>query len=103
MIVVQSHNGVTVRLTEERWRHIASRHPEMSELKERVLETLAVPEWIQEGDYGELLAIRFYSETPLTSKYLVVVYRELGSTDGFTLTAYLTSRLSSKRKTIWKH
>jgi len=41
--------------------------------------------WIQQGDYGELLAIRFYPETPLTSRFLVVAYREMGSDDGFVL------------------
>jgi hypothetical protein len=52
------------------------------------LEALAEPELIQQGNYGELLAIRSYPETPLTSKYLVVVYREVDQKDGFILTAY---------------
>lgn len=79
------------------------RHPEMAEQREQVLETVTEPDLIQQGDYGELLAIRFYSQTPLTSKYLVVVYREVNHNDGFILTAYLTSRPSGKRITLWKH
>jgi hypothetical protein len=55
-----------------------------------------------EGDFGELLAIRFYPVTPLTSKFLVVAYREVSPDDGFTITAYLTNRPSTKRITIWK-
>ena len=85
MLIVYSRNAVPVRLTADRWQHIMYRHPEMVEQRERVLETLAEPELIQQGDYGELLAIRSYPETPLTSKYLVVVYREVDQKDGFIL------------------
>lgn len=102
MLIVYSRNGVPVRLTEERWRHIVRRHIEMSAQRERILETVAEPDMIQKGDYGELLAIRFYPETPLTSKFLVVAYQEVSSVDGFILTAYLTSRPSSRRETLWK-
>ena len=102
MLIVRSRNGIPIRLTEERWQHVARRHPEMQSLRERVLETLSEPEIVQQGDFGELLAIRFYPETPLTSKYQVVVYREVNSEDGFILTAYLTSRPSVGRITIWK-
>ncbi len=77
------------------------RHPEMDSLRERVLETVSEPEIIQQGDFGELLAIRFYPQTPLTSKNVVVAYREISSEDGFVLTAYLTNRPSARR-IIWK-
>lgn len=102
MLIVYSHNRVPVRLTEERWEHIIRRHPEMAGQDARVLATLAEPETIQQGDFGELLAIRFYGQTPLTSKFLVVVYREVGPKDGFILTAYFTSHTSTKRKVLWK-
>ena len=102
MLIVQLRNGVFVRLTEERWQHIVRRHPEMDGQRERVLETVAEPDMIQQGDFGELLAVRFYPETPLTHKFLVVAYREVGSEDGFVLTAYLTRRPSARRVTIWK-
>ena len=102
MLIVRSHNGVPVRLTEERWQHITSRHPEMNEQRDRALETLVGPDMIQEGDFGELLAVRFYAETPLTSKYLVVAYREVNAEDGFILTSYLSSRPLARRRVIWK-
>ena len=102
MLIVRSVNKVPIRLTEERWRHITRRHPEIRDQRERILETLAAPDMIQQGDYGELLAIRYYAETPLTSKFLVVVYREINSEDGFVLTAYLTNRPSKRRQVIWK-
>jgi len=102
MLIVHSHNGVPVRLTDERWQHVVYRHPDMGTQRERVLETLAEPDMIQEGDFGTLLAVRLYLDTPLTRKYLVVVYRETSSEDGFVLTAYLASQLSARRGTLWK-
>ena len=101
MLIVESRNGVPIRLTDERWRHIEERHPELSGQRDRVLETVAEPEVIQEGDSGELLAVRRYAETPLTEKYLVVPYRELED-DGFVLTAYFTNVVASHRRTLWK-
>ncbi|NJR61450.1 MAG: hypothetical protein HC769_23020 [Cyanobacteria bacterium CRU_2_1] len=66
-----------------------------------MLETIAKPDQIQAGDTGELLAIRFYSQTPLTSKFMVVAYREISVDDGFILTAYFTNRPSIRRITLW--
>lgn len=102
MLIVRSRNGVPIRLTEERWQHIVRRHPEMNNQRGRVLETVTEPEMIQQGDFGEVLAIRFYPETPLTSKFLLVAYREVRPDDGFIITAYLSSRPSERREVIWK-
>jgi len=102
MLIVRSRNGVPVRLTEERWRHVVERHPEMGNLREEVLETLAGPDMIQEGDFGELLALKLYHGTPLGEKFLVVAYREVSAEDGFVLTAYLTRRPSTGRETVWR-
>src|SRR5712691_5222667 len=102
MLIVHAHNGVPIRLTAERGQHIVHRHPDMEAQRERVLETLVEPDVIQAGDFGTLLAVRLYPQTPLTRKYLVVVYRESSSADGFVLTAYLASQLSARRGTLWK-
>jgi hypothetical protein len=74
----------------------------MVDQRERVLETVAEPEMIQQGDFGELLAIRFYTETPLTSKFIVVAYREVSLQDGFIITSYLASRPAAGRTVLWK-
>jgi hypothetical protein len=101
MLIVPSRNHVPIRLTEERWRHIAERHPEMADKHEMVLEALAEPDEVQQGDFGELLAIRAYPGLDL-GKFIVVVYRENAPDDGFVLTAYVTSRPSARRKVLWK-
>jgi hypothetical protein len=101
MLIITTRSGVPVRLTEERWNHIVSRHPEMLDRREQVLETLADPDMMQQGDFGELLAVRKYGELKL-GRFVVVVYREARPDDGFVLTAYLAGRPSSRRRVIWK-
>ena len=102
MLIVNSHNNRPVRLTIERWKHITRRHPEMESQREKVLETITEAELIQKGDFGELIAFRFYDRSPLSSKYLAVVYKEVTDSDGFVITAYYTSKPSDRRRTIWK-
>ena len=91
-----------MRITQERWGHITRRHPEMQNQKEKVIETISVPDFIQAGDFGELLAVRFFPTTPLTQKYLIVAYREISSQDGFILTSYFTKAPLKSRRVIWK-
>ena len=70
--------------------------------RDRILETVRAPDLVQEGDSGERLALRFYPHTPLTQKYLVVVYREISANDGFILTAYFARRPTTRRAILWK-
>jgi hypothetical protein len=89
-----SIGGVPIRLPEERWRHIREKHPEI-EYQEQVLQAVSSPDLIQSGDSGALMAIR-----RLDTIYLVVIYREVTTTDGFVITAYLAERLRG-RATLW--
>ena len=97
----RSKSGALIRLSEERWEHIVRRHPEMANQRERILETISDPDLVQEGDFGELLAIKFFRDTPLSEKFLVVVYKETGERSGLVFTAYFTSRPSRRRRVIW--
>ena len=104
MIVVRSRNGAPIRLSDERWRRILKRHPELQDQKEKVLDTLVSlvsADLIQEGDVDTLICARHYSDTPVNEKFLVVVYREVGETDGFVLTAYFTNEPSGRRRVLW--
>ena len=102
MIVVYSKNKIPIRIGNDRWDHIASRHPEMQSQYSRIVETITDPDLLQRGDFDVSLAIRLYPSTPLTRKYLVVAYKEVSSRDGFLLTAYLTSSPSKRRHVLWK-
>jgi len=102
MKIVLSKEGVPLRLTPERMEHISRRHPEMAGQEEKILEAVADPDLIQEGDGGTKIAVRHYPETPLTEKFCAVVYREVSKTDGFVVTAYLCARYASQRRILWK-
>lgn len=64
MQIVNSVNGIPIRPTEERWRHIIERHPDMGSEQEKVCETVTLPEKVLQGDSGERLAVRFYVQLP---------------------------------------
>src|SRR4051812_29126531 len=102
MVTVASVNGVPVRVTDERWRHIIDGHPEMATEHDHVMQTVSEPDLVQSGDVGELLAIRHWPDTALGGEFVVVAYREVDRTDGFVLTAYLTRRPSRSRTVLWK-
>ena len=93
-----SKNGITIRLTDERWSHITEEHCELAGMRLEVLEVIEEPSQILAGKYGEMLAIKQYDE----HRYIVVVYRE-NNNDGFIITAFLTSRRTfiSKRELLW--
>ncbi len=95
---VTSKNGVVIRLTDERWAHIAEEHCELAGLRGEILETISHPERVGAGSEGELLAVRELEP----GKHMVVVYRELED-DGFIITAFVTRRVQSlaKRTQLW--
>ena len=101
MLLVLTYDGRALRLTDERWQHIVTEHPEIAPELNRVIQTLRHPQRVQMGDHGERIASRSISEPPFNGHHLVVVNLEEGSRSGFVLTAYRTRRLSTRRITLW--
>lgn len=91
--IVTSVNGVSIRLTEERWGHITSQHPEMEAYQAVILEAVASPDRVLDGGNGQLIAVRSVSR----QKWLLVIYREIETQgaimDGFIVTAFFNQRL----------
>lgn len=97
----RSKNSITIRLTDERWFHITSSHKEIDTASFlSITQTIKTPDIIFQGDHGELLAVKKQSRR---KNWVVVVYTERDLSDGFVLTAYLTTdfRWLLKRKIIW--
>lgn len=96
--ITTSKNGVLIRLTEERWKHIVLLHPNLSNKQTKVLSTVKNPDYILKGQAGELLAVSKLSE----KGYIVVVYKEIRR-DGFIITAYDTTdvRWLFKKELMW--
>ena len=86
---VTSRNGVTIRLTDERWSHISEEHVELAGRKLEVLEAVSD---------AELLALKKQPD----GKTLVAVYRE-DANDGFIITAFLTRREAAlnRKQQVW--
>lgn len=101
MEIVISKNEVPVRLTEERWEHITKNHDYMASYYFELLETIADPDLIVEGNYKELIAVKKLGKA---HKYLVVIYKEVSKNDGFVITSFLTKRLNQikRRKMLWQ-
>jgi hypothetical protein len=91
---VVSVRGHRIRLTLRQWLHMSENHDYMAGNRTLVLETIADPDELLAGEAGETLALRAYSQTNLTAKTAVVVYRD--EPDGF-ITAWLTSRADRVR------
>ena len=106
---VRSKNGVVIRLTQERWKHITTSHLEINAKDfDVVMSVMEDPDFILYGDFGELLAVK---KKARSKSWIVVPYKEtvvlrtkeIEQTDGFVLTAYLTTDLRwlFQRKIIW--
>ena len=93
-----SVGGVTIRLTEERWFHIAEHHDEVAGYAATVLNAIEDPDFVAEGWEGEFLAVK-----RVKRKHLVVVYREVSRTDGFVITAFFTGSVHTlnQRNRVW--
>ena len=73
----------------------------MNDCLAEILQTVADPDLIQEGDEGSLLAIRLCAFGPLSGKFIVVAYRETEPTDGFIITAHPIKKPVNRRRTLW--
>ncbi|MGV8143251.1 MAG: hypothetical protein ACP5OJ_01380 [Methanothermobacter sp.] len=81
---VYSINGISIRLTSERWIHIIKGHPELKDYYFRILNTIETPKAIYAGKTGEYIATKNIKN----EKYIVVIYKELEN-DGFVITAFI--------------
>ncbi len=103
--VTTSINGVSIRLTYERWLHIIDHHPELEKFKDEILSTVSNPQHLYSFARKHIIAatnpfskLRDYG----LSANLVVHYREFKD-DGFILTAFVMSdRRLRRRFRNWK-
>ena len=89
-----------VELTEERWQHIVTEHPEVLEHREKFLTVLSDPDYVKQSKRDEqvILYYRCFAEI-LGGKYLLVAVKK-GLGRSFVLTGYVT-RSVMKGKTLW--
>ncbi len=83
--IVESIDGVPIRLTDERWEHILFKHPLLSGYYQRILQTIENPTFILRGNNRSKIAVNNYGR----KLWLHVVYREVSRDDGFIISAYI--------------
>ena len=91
-----------VRLTDERYEHLVSEHPEMVEQIDKVKESLFGPVIVvrSKADSQFELFYRYYKSTPVTQKYWCIVVK-VRADDSFIITAYFTDTIK-KGKILWE-
>ncbi len=96
METAYSVNNVPIRLTEERWEHIARNRPYMESYHDEMLKAIESPNWVLRGYAGSLIAVVSVAK----QKYIHVVYKEIHQNDGFVITAFI-ARKYNRRMIIW--
>ena len=77
-----------IRLTIERWKHIAQEHPEINSIEE-LKQTLLFPIIIKKSHYDPQSTVWYYRYLKERKQYLLVAVRYLNG-NGFIITAYFT-------------
>jgi len=67
-------DGTKVALTEERWKHIVMRHPELDNKMARVMDVVSNPDEVYVDRAGMIHALKRLAQE--ISDYLVVIYRK---------------------------
>jgi hypothetical protein len=100
MKTFRDYRGQSIRLSEERRKHILE-HPEMKGMLQHIKETLFEPQRVVQSvsDKEAHLYYKFYIGTKVGDKHLCVVVKTL-KRDAFILTAYLTDSIK-KGDIIW--
>lgn len=105
---VTSMNNVKVRLTSERWLHIAEYHRELVNFKLEILLTIAQPDKLYHSPAGmepNFAAVKVFDRLADygLAKNLTVHYKEPPKSSGFILTAFVISdKKLSKRFRAWQ-
>ncbi len=88
-------NGTKVFLTEERWKHIVLRHPELENKLSLILDAVTNPDEVYIDPSGAFHALkRLHGEV---SDYIVVIYcKENG--EGYIRTAFYTNNRRKARR-----
>ena len=84
-------SGRKIHLSKERWNHIVTEHPQLSDKIDEIKEVIKNPLTVRRSKYDEEVRFhyRFYKKL---SKYLMVSVKYLNG-DGFIITAFYTKKL----------
>ena len=95
MSVVIAFDGTRVLLSDERWKHITLRHPELEDKIAQVLAVVANPDEVYVDPMGAVHVLKRLTHE--ISDYLVVIYRKEDA-ECYIRTAYYTSSRKKERR-----
>ena len=90
-------NGNEVRLTDERFRHILRRHPEMVAHLHRFAETLATPDTIRASRSDPTVKLYYRLYPDMRGKNICLVVKQT-RTHSFILTSYLDRKIKGGQR-----
>ena len=102
MDILTDYSGRSIRLTDERLRHISEAHPSVLEVSNGIAETLISPDTIRLSSRSRdtMLYYRWYTDTKYNDKYVCVVV-VVSEDDAWIITAYLTDAIK-QGELIWE-
>jgi len=94
--------GKNIILNEGKYDHVCKRHPEVFGEIDKMKKTLVSPQMVRRSLYDEKvwLFYRFFENTPVTEKYLMVAAKILND-KGFVVTSYFTDKAKMGEE-IWR-
>ena len=95
---VEDKSGRKIHLSKERWEHITTKHPYMTNYLNEVENTIKSPQKIVSHELGNLFDYyKNYKHKKGKLKFLKVVVKYLNG-DGFILSAYFVTNINSRWK-----
>ncbi len=96
-----AYDGRRIRLPNTQRLHIAYFHPEVLVDESKIELTVSEPEIAARGATEDTrVCYRFFTDTPVTAKYLAVVMKLLDG-EGFIVTAYFTDKVKGGN-IVWR-
>jgi len=94
--------GKKIVLTKGEYSHVCKRHPEVLGEIGKMKRTVAAPQIVRRSLYDEKvwLFYRFFEDTPVTEKYLMVAARILND-EGLVVTSYFTDKVKMGGE-VWR-
>src|SRR4030042_143293 len=97
---VVAFDGMEVLLTEERWRHIVFRHPELKDKISLVLSAVSNPDEAYVDATGAVHVLKRLAGE--VSDFLVVIYSRAGEECYIRTTYYTSSRRKARRYRLFR-
>ena len=90
--------GRKIKITRERYQHIALRHPELEGKENEIKKALSETDFVQESVYDKTVLLYYRSKGK--KEYFVVVVKTLNN-HGFIITSYIANVIK-KGDIVWK-